>query len=106
MKLLPLLSLLPLISIAALGAELPFYVGTYTKKNGSQGIYRFKLDTETGAVSGGELAVEATNPSFLALHPNHRYLYAAIESSGGAVASYEIQPDGKLKPLTQESTKG
>ena len=90
----------------AMSVDLPFYVGTYTKKDGSKGIYQYQLNTETGAVQGGELAIEATNPTFLALHPNGKTLYAANENNGGAVSAYSIEADGKLKLLSQESTKG
>lgn len=95
------------VSVTPINAEeLPFYVGTYTKKEGSKGIYHYRLNTESGVVSGGELAAEATNPTFLALHPNGSVLYAAIESSGGAVGAFAIQPDGKLKLLNQQSSRG
>jgi 6-phosphogluconolactonase len=90
----------------SMSAELPFYVGTYTKKEGSKGIYQYKLDTETGRVSGGELAAEANNPTFLALHPNGKVLYAANENNGGAVSAFSIEADGALTLLSQQSTKG
>jgi 6-phosphogluconolactonase len=108
MKLFPLftLAVVALSSSLAAAVELPFYVGTYTKKDGSQGIYHYTLNTETGAVTGGKLAAEASNPTFLALHPNRRFIYAAMENSGGAVGAYAIQPDGSLKLLSQQSSKG
>ena len=49
------------------------FVGTYTKGTKSKGIYRYDLDMASGKLSGGELAAEAVNPSFLAIHPNHKY---------------------------------
>src|SRR5687768_13993877 len=90
----PLLSLLPMnISLAALAltvcsliplpaaaAELNFYVGTYTKEGGSKGIYHYRLNPESGAISGGQLAVATVNPSFLAVHPNGKFLYAVGET--------------------------
>ncbi len=95
------------VTASSLNAEeLPFYVGTYTKKDGSKGIYHYKLNTDFGAVSGGELAAEATNPTFLALHPSGKLLYAAIENQGGAVAAFSILPDGKLQLLNQQSSRG
>lgn len=108
MKLLPVLSLAALLaSISPMNADtIPFYVGTYTKADGSKGIYRFELNKETGAISGGELAVEAKNPTFLALHPNRKFIYAAMENQGGAVGAFEILPDGKLRLLSQHPSKG
>src|SRR5918911_3614301 len=58
------------------------YIGTYTGgKGGSKGIYRFDFDPTTGQLSHGELAAEAVNPSFLAIHPNRQYLYAVRETA-------------------------
>src|SRR5436190_5019982 len=54
------------------------YIGTYTGKN-SKGIYRAELDLATGKLTKPELAGEADNPSFLAIHPNRRFLYAVGE---------------------------
>ena len=91
---------------AATAAEVPFYVGTYTKPGGSKGIYRGVLDTTSGEAKITGLAGEAKNPSFLAIHPSKKFLYAAIEADGGAVAAFAINADGTLKALNQESSKG
>lgn len=102
-----LLSVLLASSIASMAAEIPFYVGTYTKPEGSKGIYRFTLDLESGKLGGGELAAESKNPSFLALHPGGEFLYAANELDGsGGVSAYAINEDGTLKLLSQQSSKG
>ena len=87
-------------------AEVPFYVGTYTKSGGSKGIYRGVLDTAKGDAKIVGLAGEAQNPSFLAIHPNKKFLYAVVEAGGGAVGAFAIQPDGTLKKLNEESSKG
>jgi 6-phosphogluconolactonase len=85
------------------------YFGTYTGKDGSKGIYRSKLDGTTGKLSEPELAAEAASPSFLAIHPNGKHLYAVGETGGkdgGAVLAYDI--DAKTGALTKlnESTTG
>src|SRR5262249_6552338 len=49
------------------------YVGTYTG-GPSKGIYRLDLDLATGKLSEPVLAAETANPSFLAIHPNRRFL--------------------------------
>ncbi len=107
MKLLrPLTSLLALISTAALAADAPFYVGTYTKPDGSKGIYRCVLDLETGKLSAGTLVAETPSPSFLAVRPGGRFLYAANETDPGEVSAYAIAADGALKFLNKQSAKG
>ena len=70
---------------AAKPGPLTVYVGTYTDGT-SRGIYRLAFDPESGAMSDPVLAVETKNPSFLALHPSGRFLYAAgrgLELRGG-----------------------
>lgn len=78
------------------------YVGTYTGPK-SQGIYVYKLSEATGKLTPLGLAGKATNPSFLAITPNHRYLYAVDEISdyegkkAGGVSAFSIdRKTGKL----------
>ncbi len=88
------------------------YVGTYTDAS-SKGIYVSKLDPATGKLSCPELAVETKNPSFLAAHPNGRFLYAIGEMSdsdgkrAGAMSAFAIEAKtGKLTLLNQQSSGG
>jgi len=98
--------MLALLTSAAFAADSPFYVGTYTKTGGSKGIYRYLLDSESGKITAGELAAEAKNPSFLAIHPGGKLLYAATEGATGEAAAYAIAADGTLKFLNKQSAKG
>jgi 6-phosphogluconolactonase len=90
-----------------LAAQTTFaYIGTYTKGK-SKGIYVYRVAPATGKLTGGTLAAETSNPSFLAVHPNQRYLYAANENKDGAVSAFAIDPTtGKLKQLNSVSAKG
>ena len=88
------------------------YVGTYTEKN-SKGIYAFRFDAATGKLSPLGLAAEINTPSFLAVHPNHQFLYAVNEvgnfggQKSGAVSSFSIDlKTGKLTFLNQVSSHG
>ena len=56
------------------------FVGTYTG-GPSKGIYTFELSLENGSIREVGLAAEAQNPSFLAIHPNKKFLYAVSEVS-------------------------
>lgn len=101
------LALSLLLGISAVSAEtIDFYVGTYTKPGGSKGIQRGSLDLATGALKLEGLAAEAKSPSFLAVHPDGKFLYAAIEAGGGAVGAFAIEKDGSLRHLNDDSTKG
>jgi 6-phosphogluconolactonase len=83
------------------------YIGTYTGGK-SKGIYRFELDTATGELTGGELAAEVVNPSFLAIHPSHRFLYSVSEvDRSAAVTAFALDPaSGKLTLLNSQPTGG
>jgi 6-phosphogluconolactonase len=56
------------------------YVGTYTRAP-SKGIYAYRLRAtgELAPIGNAGLAAETENPSFLAVHPNQRFLYAVNE---------------------------
>jgi len=72
------------------------YFGTYTGKE-SKGIYQCELNLKDGSLSAATLAGETSSPSFLAFHPNQRFLYAVNESDA-AVSAFAI--DGKTGNLT------
>jgi 6-phosphogluconolactonase len=72
-----------------------------------------ELDPASGALTAPRLAAEAVNPSFLAFHPSHRFLYAVgeVEDFGGkkagGVAAFAINPeDGTLTSLNGQSSRG
>jgi len=82
------------------------YIGTYTRQK-SKGIYVYRFDPKSGKLTGGTLAAETSNPSFLAVHPNQKYLYAANENGAGTVSAFAIDPaTGQLKLLNSVSSKG
>ena len=88
------------------------YVGTYTGPK-SEGIYVYRMDMATGKLAPLGLAGKATNPSYLAIHPNHKYLYSVDEVSTydgkktGGVSAFSIDPaTGKLKLLNTVSSGG
>jgi 6-phosphogluconolactonase len=91
------------------------YVGTYTAEAGStsKGIYAYRFDSDTGKLTSIGIAAETTNPSFLAVHPNHRFLYAVNETGNyrgqksGAVSAFSIdRATGKLTLLNQVASRG
>ncbi len=88
------------------------YVGTYTD-GASRGIYRFRFDPATGKAETPVLAAEARNPSFLALHPSGRFLYAVGEGDDfagrptGVVSAFGVaDASGELTPLNQQASEG
>lgn len=75
------------------------FLGTYTAKGPSQGIYAVRLDGDTGALSVPQLAATATDPAWLALSPDRNYLYA-IDGSAAQARGFAVDvAQGKLTPL-------
>lgn len=88
------------------------FVGTSTGGK-SKGIYRFTLDPATGQAGQPELAAESANPTFVAIHPSGRSLYAvnAIDSfqgeKTGAVSAFSLDTkSGALALLNQQPSGG
>ena len=88
------------------------YFGTYTGKS-SKGIYASRLDAATGKLTAPELVAEVASPSFLAVSPNEKFLYAVNElpkfegKSAGGVSAFAIdRATGKLTSLNQKSSGG
>ena len=115
MKLYPTLrSLLIAALLATIGcahADHFVYVGTYTGAK-SKGIYSCRMNS-AGQLTSAELAAEITNPTYLAVHPNQKFLYAIGEISkfgdqkAGSVSAFAIDATtGKLTPLNQQSSGG
>jgi 6-phosphogluconolactonase len=95
---------------AATGALV--YVGTYTGDT-SRGIYAFRFDAASGRLTSIGLVARTNSPSFLAVSPNRKFLYAVNEISSfegersGSVSSFSIDAQsGKLTALNSKSSKG
>ena len=100
------------VSAAPPEGKLHVFVGTYTGPN-SEGIYHSVLDLKTGTLSKPVLAAKTKNPSFLAIHPTGKFLYAVGEVSDfegqptGAVTAFAIDnASGALQELNRSSSRG
>ena len=89
------------------------YVGTYTDDGRSDGIYLIRIDGRSGQLRLAGSAAAGANPSFLAIHPNGRVLYAVNEleqyngRATGAVGAFAIAGDtGALTNLGEEPSEG
>src|SRR5690349_23771528 len=106
-------ALFTLLALSASAAQYTVYFGTYTNTGKSEGIYAYRFDSDSGSLTKIGLAAKATNPSFVAIHPNRKYLYAVSEESAsggqsrGTVTAFSIDPaTSKLTPLNQVSSHG
>jgi 6-phosphogluconolactonase len=89
------------------------FIGTYTNKTDSKGIYSFRFDPAIGQLTPVGVAAQTPDPSFLTVAKNDKYLYAVNELSefngktSGAVTSYSIDRNsGKLAQLNQQPSGG
>jgi 6-phosphogluconolactonase len=90
------------------------YVGTYThERTPSDGIFLLELDLATGRLTSKGTAAKLDNPSFLAVHPSGKSLYAVNEvgqfngQKGGGVSALSIDSTtGRLTLLNQQSSVG
>jgi len=90
----------------AVAAKYLVYTGTYTR-DATKGIYAFTFDPATGAMGPAELKAETSNPSWLAVHPNGKFLYSVNEDTDGMVTAFAMDPKtGALTKLNSVSSGG
>lgn len=79
--------------------------GTYNR-NVPEGIYSYGFNAQTGSLRLLS-STDATNPSFLAVSPNGKWVYAAEENGVGAVAAFSVDPaTGALQLLNRRASMG
>jgi 6-phosphogluconolactonase len=97
------------ISLPGFAQQYYLFTGTYTGQ-GSKGIYVYRFDAATGTAAWVSNTDTAANPSYLALAPDGRYLYAVNETGGdhpGTVSAYAFnRTSGSLTFLNQQPTGG
>ncbi len=88
------------------------YVGTYTDNGRQDGIFLVRMNIATGALEQVGAVDGGPNPSFLAIHPNGRMLYAVNETTEtegkptGAVSAYSIDESGALTFFNEQASQG
>ncbi|MEU3418015.1 lactonase family protein [Streptomyces murinus] len=69
----------------------PLYVGTYTSvPGGGTGIGLASYDPESGLITGSGTLAGVPDPSYLAVHPDGRTLYAVDERQDGGVTAVRL----------------
>jgi len=87
------------------------FVGTYTEHEGSQseGIYAYRMDSNSGQLTFDRVIPNVTNPSFLAFHPHQNFLYCVNEvqsfngQASGGVSAFSM---GEIEFLNKELSQG
>ncbi len=79
------------------------YIGTYTRGT-SEGIYIYRFNSKTGDLTPVSVAKDFTNPSFLSISSDHRFLYALGGTKGDSVRAFAIdQSSHHLRFLNAQS---
>jgi len=75
-------------------------VGTYTNRTASKGIYAFDFDSASGKLTFQGIAAETSDPSWVVIHPNGKFVYAANESGKqSTITAFSL--DAQSAKLTQ-----
>lgn len=95
--------------------EILLYIGTYTRKLPhveavSEGIYAYRFNPSSGALTYANKFTDVVNPSYLALDEKRKLAYSVsevMEHGGGAVSAYSVNAEtGGLTLLNSQSSQG
>jgi 6-phosphogluconolactonase len=115
-KILMAVAAMALLGSAGAAQAARAYIGTYTQEptargnNHGEGIYLVDIDDATGAVSNPRVVAKMKSPAWIALSPDHRFLYANseifdFESKTGSVTAFAVDAStGALRPLNTVSS--
>lgn len=82
-------------------------IGTYTKNGKSEGIYVYEFDSQTGKATYKNKASGVSNPSYLDISKDGKFVYAANENKKGGVSAFSFNPvTGALQLLNSQPTHG
>jgi 6-phosphogluconolactonase len=84
-------------------------IGTYTKPGKSEGIYVYEFNSGTGDFRYKAMAAGVSNPSYLAISGDRKFVYAVNEDGAGkgAVSSFSFDAkSGRLKFVNSMGTGG
>ncbi len=101
--LLPLfaLLLLPIAATAQAPEKYRVYLGT------GKNIYHVELNLKDGSMTKATLAAEVANPSFIAIHPNNKFIYSVSEVNKGSIVAFAVDAkSGNLTKLNSQSAGG
>ncbi len=85
------------------------FFGSYNWDKDTEGIYVYELDTVKGNLSKVTSYKGISNPSYLTLSSDGKYLFACTESktpNGGSVSSFEFNPEKKSLTFISKQKSG
>lgn len=88
------------------------YVGTFDDR-GSEGLYVFEFDRETGGMTQIQTVSNRPGPNFQVIHPGGEYLYSVSgdaftgDTEHGTISAYQIDlQTGMLTLINEQSVEG
>lgn len=102
---------LSLLLFSNLFAQKEFvFFGSYNWDKGSESIYVYELDTETGKLSKVTSSSDVINPGYITISNDGKYIYASSDAKTpnyGTVSSFAFDADKKtITFLNQQKTGG
>jgi 6-phosphogluconolactonase len=86
------------------------FIGTYTGGKPDKGIYVYEFDSNSGKLKAVSNTENITNPSFITISPNGKFLYACTDTkmpNAGSVTAFKIDStNGKLTLLNKQPSGG
>ena len=86
------------------------FFGSYNWEKGSEAVYVYELDNETGKLSKVASSSDVINPGYITVSSDGKYIYASSDAKTpnyGTVSSFAFDPDKKsLSFLNQQKTRG
>lgn len=97
------------ITAIAYGQRSYLFIGTYTA-SGSKGIYVYRFNAKTGSLTLLSNTEGITNPSYLALAPDKKHLYACTDTrtqNPGTISAFSFdKKTGKLSFINKQTAGG
>ena len=102
-----LIALLNLITIITYAQKdnITLYIGTYTSRT-SEGIYVYQFNTKTGDFTPKSIAKGISNPSFLSISSDNRFLYTLGGKKGDTVRAFAIEKQSHNLTFLNEQALG
>jgi 6-phosphogluconolactonase len=86
------------------------FVGTYTDSKPDKGIYVYEFNQETGQLTLTSTGENITNPSFLTVSPDGKYVYSCTDTkipNAGSVTAFKVDSiKGSLTILNKQPSGG
>lgn len=86
------------------------FFGSYNWDKGSEAVYVYELDNDTGKLSKVASSSDVINPGYITVSSDGKYIYASSDAKTpnyGTVSSFAFDPDKKsLSFLNQQKTRG